>query len=94
MISATLRKILGPRKARKDTKRDSGFVSFRGLLLLAAFAGTHVAGAADKAPLTIAEVQRAEPVNFDREVVPFLSDNCLACHCQTTRKGGLNLETP
>ncbi len=50
--------------------------------------------AADKAPLAIAEVQRAEPVNFERELLPFLSDNCLACHCQTTRKGGLNLETP
>ena len=25
---------------------------------------------------------------------PFLSDNCLSCHCQTTTKGGLNLETP
>ncbi len=50
--------------------------------------------AADKAPIAIAEVQRAEPVNFDREVFPFLSDNCLACHCQTTHKGGLNLETP
>ena len=83
---------MGPRKARKDTKLESFFVSFRafrGLLLLAAF----TAHAAEKAPLAIAEVQRAEPVNFEREVLPFLSDNCLACHCQTTRKGGLNLET-
>src|SRR5687768_11099982 len=51
------------------------------------------AGAAERGPLPIAEVRRAEPVNFDREVLPFLSDNCLSCHCQTTTKGGLNLET-
>ena len=53
-----------------------------------------VVRAAEKVPLAIAEVQHSEPVNFEREVLPFLSDNCLACHCQTTRKGGLNLETP
>ena len=66
------------------------FRAFRGLLLLAAF----TAHAAEKAPIAIADVQRAEPVHFEREVLPFLSDNCLACHSQTTRKGGLNLETP
>lgn len=45
-------------------------------------------------PIPIADIKRSDPVNFDREVLPFLSDNCLACHCQTTKKGGLNLETP
>ena len=45
-------------------------------------------------PLPIAEVQRATPVDFERELLPFLSDNCLSCHCQTTTKGGLNMETP
>jgi len=49
---------------------------------------------AAKAPIAIAELKRATPVDFDREVRPFLSDNCLSCHCQTTTKGGLNLETP
>ena len=49
---------------------------------------------AAKAPLPIAEVKRDTPVDFDREVRPFLSDNCFSCHCQTTSKGGLNLETP
>ncbi len=59
------------------------------LLLVSALA----VRAADKNPLVIAEVQRAEPVNYEREVLPFLSDNCLACHSKTTAKGGLNLET-
>jgi WD40 repeat protein len=49
---------------------------------------------AAKAPISIAETKRTTPVDFDREVRPFLSDNCLSCHCQTTTKGGLNLETP
>lgn len=49
---------------------------------------------AAKAPIPIAEVQRATPVDFDREVRPFLNDNCFACHCETTKKGGLNMETP
>lgn len=49
---------------------------------------------AAKAPISIAELKRTTPVDFDREVAPFLSDNCLSCHCETTKKGGLNLETP
>ena len=55
---------------------------------------TSTALIAAKAPLPIAEVKRDTPVDFDREVRPFLSDNCFSCHCQTTSKGGLNLETP
>ncbi|MEP6672616.1 MAG: c-type cytochrome domain-containing protein [Chthoniobacter sp.] len=55
---------------------------------------TGSAAFAAKAPIAIAEPKRATAVDFDREVRPFLSDNCLSCHCQTTTKGGLNLETP
>src|SRR5689334_15314794 len=46
------------------------------------------------AGIPIAPLERSTPVDFEREVLPFLRDNSLACHCQTTRKGGLNLETP
>jgi WD40 repeat protein len=49
---------------------------------------------AAKAPIPITDPNRATPVDFDQEIRPFLSDNCLSCHCQTTTKGGLNLETP
>src|ERR1700679_1951273 len=49
---------------------------------------------AAKAPISIVEPNRTTPVDFDQEIRPFLSDNCLSCHCQTTTKGGLNLETP
>ncbi|MEK0448522.1 MAG: Chromosome partition protein Smc [Verrucomicrobiota bacterium] len=46
------------------------------------------------APLPVADVKRDGPVDFHRDLRPFLSDNCFSCHCQTTTKGGLNMETP
>ncbi|HZJ17659.1 MAG TPA: c-type cytochrome domain-containing protein, partial [Chthoniobacteraceae bacterium] len=52
------------------------------------------AAAARGAGIPIAPLERSTPVDFEREVLPFLRDNCLACHSQTTKKGGLNLETP
>ena len=46
------------------------------------------------APIEIAPLTRTTPVDFEREVAPFLRDNCFSCHCKTTTKGGLNMETP
>ena len=46
------------------------------------------------APIEIAPLSRTTPVDFEREVAPFLRDNCFSCHCKTTTKGGLNMETP
>lgn len=43
--------------------------------------------------LPVSEVPHPGEVRFETEVAPFLNDNCLACHCKTTTKGGLNLET-
>ena len=43
--------------------------------------------------LPVVEVKHPGEVSFQSEVSPFLNDNCLACHCKTTTKGGLNLET-
>lgn len=45
-------------------------------------------------PLPVATLTRTEPVDFGREVFPFLKQNCLACHNTTKAKAGLNLETP
>lgn len=36
----------------------------------------------------------AAPVDYDKDIRPFLKDNCVACHNKTTTKGGLNMETP
>jgi WD40 repeat protein len=60
------------------------------LLLLAA-----VAAAADApAPLPIADLNRSAPVEFEKEILPVLSANCLACHNRTKAKADLVLETP
>src|SRR5437762_12057125 len=45
-------------------------------------------------PITIREVKRAEPVDFEKEILPILKNNCLACHDQTKAKADLVLETP
>ena len=44
--------------------------------------------------LPIAELKRDTPVDFEKEILPSLKNNCLACHNTTKAKGGLNLETP
>ena len=62
--------------------------------LTLAFILTGSIALAAKAPIPITDPNRTTPVDFDQEIRPFLSDNCLSCHCQTTTKGGLNLETP
>lgn len=47
-----------------------------------------------RAALPIADIRRETPVDFAREILPLLRQNCLACHNQTKPRGGLNLETP
>jgi WD40 repeat protein len=51
------------------------------------------AGAAVK-PIPISKIKHAGPVDFEKEVLPILKQNCLACHNQTKAKGSLILETP
>ena len=31
-------------------------------------------------------------IDYDKQVHPFLKDNCIACHNKTTTKGGLNID--
>src|SRR5438105_14645507 len=45
-------------------------------------------------PLPVAEVKRDAPVDFEKEILPILSANCLACHNRTKSKADLVLETP
>ncbi|HZL34705.1 MAG TPA: c-type cytochrome domain-containing protein [Tepidisphaeraceae bacterium] len=61
---------------------------------LPAFAAD-VAPAGPKAPpIAIAEVSHAAPVDFEKEILPFLNASCMACHNKTKAKAGLVLETP
>lgn len=46
------------------------------------------------APLPVADLQRREPIDFAKEILPMLRRNCLACHAQGKAKASLVLETP
>lgn len=50
------------------------------------------AWAADE--IAIADVKHEGPVDFEREVLPILKRNCIACHNHASQKGELVLETP
>lgn len=45
-------------------------------------------------PLPIANVQRSEPVVFEKDILPILQRSCLACHSASERQGELVLESP
>ncbi len=49
---------------------------------------------AQRKPIAIAKINRKTPVDFEKEILPILKNNCLACHNKTTTKAGLILETP
>lgn len=44
--------------------------------------------------LPIADMDRTDPVDFEKEILPIFKHSCLACHNQTKAKAGLILETP
>jgi len=44
--------------------------------------------------IAIAKIDRKTPVDFEKEILPILKNNCLACHNKTTTKADLILETP
>jgi WD40 repeat protein len=48
----------------------------------------------DVQPIPVAALSRDTPVDFEKEVLPFLGRSCLACHNRAESKGGLVLETP
>ncbi len=62
-------------------------------ILLLVASGTAADQSAAKS-IPIAKIKHAGPVDFEREVLPILKNNCVACHNQTKPKGGLVLETP
>ena len=46
------------------------------------------------AEIEIAKLDRKGPVDFEKEILPFLSKNCLACHNASDAESDLILETP
>lgn len=73
-------------------------VALSGSVALALALFCSAAAAADAPAKTktipIAKIKHSGPVDFEREILPILNNNCLACHNQTKPKGGLILETP
>src|SRR5688500_1237373 len=45
-------------------------------------------------PIAVTAVKRDKPVDFEKEILPFFRESCLACHNATDAKGELVLETP
>jgi WD40 repeat protein len=71
----------------------------RALSFVAALSLTSSLGAleeppAERGPIPIAVLERPEPVDFEKEVLPILRRSCLACHGGSETKGDLNLESP
>ncbi|HEX4149023.1 MAG TPA: c-type cytochrome domain-containing protein, partial [Pirellulales bacterium] len=52
------------------------------------------AAANEPALLPVAELKHPKPVDFQREILPLLKKNCLACHNATDAEAKLVLETP
>jgi WD40 repeat protein len=59
-----------------------------------ALAGPIAPAAADDKVIPVAEIKRDTPVDFQKEVLPLLKRNCVACHNATKAESGLVLETP
>ncbi len=62
------------------------------LVLLVGITDAGVGGEDEAIP--IAEITHDGPVDFQKEILPILRRNCLACHNSTKKEGGLVLETP
>jgi WD40 repeat protein len=62
------------------------------ITVASAFCGA-VAFADDK-PIAIAEIKHDGPVDFEKEVLPLLRRNCVACHNSAKAESDLILETP
>jgi WD40 repeat protein len=45
-------------------------------------------------PIAIAKLDRADAVDFQKEILPIFEKNCLSCHSSSKAKGRLILETP
>jgi WD40 repeat protein len=64
------------------------------LLFVSVISASLAADAPNPKSISIAKIKHSGPVDFEKEILPILKNNCLACHNQSKPKGGLVLETP
>ena len=74
--------------------RKTGIIAWSSLIVLIAWGVVTVAKAEETEGLPIAKLDRTEPVDFSKEILPILRRNCLACHNSTDAESDLVLETP
>jgi WD40 repeat protein len=70
------------------------FATYVSALLLLLGAALRAAESPGGKSIPIGKIKHSGAVDFEREVLPILKNNCLACHNQTKPKGSLILETP
>jgi WD40 repeat protein len=63
-------------------------------LIALPFFSTFVAAEDELKATPISALDRKEPVDFEKEILPILRANCLACHSSTKARADLILETP
>src|SRR5207244_7456073 len=69
-------------------------IAIVGLFFFRLLAEDNPPAESQRKPITIAKIDRKTPVDFEKEILPILKNNCLACHNKTTTKAQLILETP
>src|SRR6266571_2804050 len=69
-------------------------IAIVGLFFFRLLAEDNPPAESQRKPITIAKIDRKTPVDFEKEILPILKNNCLACHNKTTTKAELILETP
>jgi WD40 repeat protein len=64
------------------------------LALLSLAFSSSLATADEAKPIAIADIKREAPVDFQKEILPLLNKNCVACHNTKKAENSLVLETP
>lgn len=73
---------------------SGGFPSFPRRFMLLVLASLFCRSESLQAQLPVTDVQRAQAVSFDQEILPILQRSCLACHSASEQAGELVLENP
>jgi WD40 repeat protein len=74
--------------------RNSQSIALAVALLACTLAAGPLAAQKESKGIEIAQVRHKGPVDFEKEILPILRRNCLACHNTTDAESDLVLETP